>query len=54
MEKNQKICCTVDSCKYNNRDNSICTLNEIIVTPTTNCSTKKTDESQCSSYECKN
>lgn len=52
MDKNQKICCTVESCKYNNSADGLCTLNEITVTPTTNCTTKQADESQCSSYEC--
>lgn len=51
MEKNQKISCTVESCKYNDSSDGRCTLNEIIVTPTTNCSTKQPDESKCSSYE---
>lgn len=51
MESNQKICCTVESCKYNNCDGR-CTLTEIIVTPTKNCTTKQSDESKCSSYKC--
>lgn len=33
MEKNQKINCTVSSCKYNNKNEEGCILNRIIVTP---------------------
>lgn len=51
MEDKQKICCTVESCKYNDIADGRCTLKEIIVTPTTDCDTKQSDESQCSSYE---
>lgn len=51
MDFNQKINCTVGSCKYNNSDKKECTLNHIIVTPMNNCNTKKADESMCSSYE---
>ena len=39
----QKINCTVTSCKYNKQD-KICGLKEIIVT-------ENTDESMCGSYE---
>ena len=53
MEGNQKISCTVESCKYNYKSESLCSLGKIIVTPTQKCNTKKTDESQCSSYEYK-
>lgn len=52
MEDNtQKISCTVGSCKYNDKAVGRCTLNEIIVTPTTGCRTKQADESKCSSYK---
>ena len=51
MEKNQKINCTVESCKYNNSQKNECKLESIIVTPTENNYTKKPDESQCSSYK---
>lgn len=54
MEKNQKISCTVGSCKYNDKADGRCTLNEIIVTPTKGCNTKKSDESKCSSYKYEN
>ena len=52
MDKKQKINCTVESCRYNNYDENICTLNSIIVTPKLNTNTKNPDESECSSYEC--
>jgi len=51
MEKNQKINCTVESCKYNNINNKECILKQIMVTPMQDCDTKKPDESMCSSYE---
>ncbi len=54
MENNQKINCTVGSCKYNNTHKKECTLNAIIVTPMQDCNTKKADESMCSSYEFQN
>ncbi|MCI8640571.1 MAG: DUF1540 domain-containing protein [Clostridia bacterium] len=50
MDKSQKICCTVESCKYNNND-GLCSLNEITVTPIKDCNTKHADESMCSSYK---
>ena len=52
MEKNQKINCTVESCRYNNKSAQICNLKSIIVTPKTNTNTTNPDESECSSYEC--
>lgn len=51
MDGNQKISCTVNTCKYNNHGEGLCTLNEIIVTPTRHCNTKHPDESKCSSYK---
>ena len=54
MEGNQKISCTVGSCKYNNKSEGLCTLNEIIVTPKKRCNSKQPDESKCSSYEYEN
>lgn len=50
MEGNQKISCTVESCKYNT-ENHCCSLEEIKVTPIENCDTEKPDESMCSSYK---
>lgn len=50
MEKNQKINCTVTSCKFNNTDRQECNLEQIIVTPIIGCNTKQADESMCSSY----
>lgn len=54
MDKNQKINCTVGSCKYNNSDKEECTLNRIIVTPMQDCNTHNADESMCSSYKFQN
>lgn len=54
MEKNQKINCTVTSCKYNEKQNQECNLEQIIVTPIQNCNTSKPDESMCSSYKREN
>ena len=51
MEKNQKINCTVTSCKYNQNQEQECSLKQIIVTPKQNCDTCQSDESMCSSYE---
>ena len=51
MEKNQKINCTVTSCKYNNNGKQEYNLEEIVVTPIIGCETKQPDESMCSSYK---
>ena len=51
MEKNQKINCTVGSCKYNDGERQQCLLEQIIVEPTLGCETKNPDESMCSSYD---
>ena len=51
MEVNQKIHCSVESCKYKSETGNLCTLQAIHVTPVTNKDTKKPDESMCSSYE---
>ena len=50
MDK-QKINCTVESCKYNNKKCQECELGQIIVTPIIGCDTKQPDESMCSSYK---
>ena len=50
MEKNQKIHCTVTSCRYNKSQAQECALEQTIVTPVENCKTKQPDESMCSSY----
>lgn len=50
MEKNQKINCTVTSCKYNDEGKQQCELEQIIVTPIIGCNIKQSDESMCSSY----
>lgn len=54
MENNQKINCTVTSCKYNNTGRQECELEQIIVTPIIGCNTKQSDESMCSSYRYEN
>lgn len=51
MEANQKINCTVVSCKYNNQEKAKCTLESIQVAPMENRNTKKADESMCASYK---
>ena len=47
----QKINCTVTSCKYNKLGCQECGLDHIIVTPIIGCETKQADESMCSSYK---
>ena len=54
MDKKQRINCTVESCKYNDSQRQLCELDNIIVTPKPNVHSAKTDESECSSYECDN
>lgn len=51
MEKNQRINCTVASCKYNNKEKGKCTLEAIQVEPIQGCNTKEPDESMCASYK---
>ena len=51
MDKNQKINCTVSSCKYNDIERQNCQLESIIVTPVPNITTANPDESMCSSYD---
>ena len=53
MENNyqQKINCTVLTCKYNDTQCQKCNLEQIIVEPMQNYQTKKADESMCGSYE---
>lgn len=56
-EKNnchQKINCTVESCLYNNYQESECKLEQIEVNPCTDCCNgKPEDESMCGSYKSK-
>ena len=54
MDNNQKINCTVTSCKHNNKQYQECKLEQIIVTPIIGCDTKAPDESMCSSYKHEN
>lgn len=51
MEENQKINCTVSSCKYNNQQKEKCTLQAIHVAPIQNVDTETADESMCASYQ---
>lgn len=51
MEPNQKINCTVSSCKYNNQEKEKCTLEAIHVAPIEDTQTQTPDESMCASYE---
>lgn len=51
MEGNQKINCSVESCKFNNFNTHDCMLEQIHVTPIDDCDTCEPDESMCSSYE---
>lgn len=51
---NQKIKCTVESCRFNNCDNSLCELNQIEVKACPGCSNgTPADESMCGSYRVK-
>lgn len=51
MEENQRINCSVSSCKYNNQKDQLCQLKQIVVTPIQGIETKQADESMCSSYK---
>lgn len=51
MEANQKINCTVKSCKYNNQQKEKCTLEAIHVAPIKNMNTEAADKSMCASYK---
>ena len=51
MEEKQKINCTVGSCKFNDKQEQKCQLQQIVVTPITGTDTKQPDESMCSSYK---
>ena len=50
MEGNQKIQCTVDSCKYNDQEENMCTLKKIEVKPMQDCCTEDPEETLCASY----
>ena len=49
----QCIHCSVDSCRYHAVSGN-CSLSDIQVAPNPSVSSKKQDESVCSSYQCKN
>jgi len=52
MENNQRIKCTVCSCKYNAIEDNNCKLEEIMVKPFPDDTSRKPDETICSSYKC--
>ena len=55
MNNNQKIKCTVETCRYNNCDLNLCSLNQIEVKACPGGSNgTPDDESMCGSYKCKN
>ncbi len=47
----QEINCNVKSCRYNNKQNQMCSLQAILVSPVQGKNTQNPDESMCSSYE---
>lgn len=51
-ENNQKIKCTVCSCKYNGIEDCNCQLEQITVKPYPNEDSKSVDETICSNYKC--
>ena len=51
MEGNQKINCTVESCRFNNQEQNQCMLQSIQVAPIDDMDTQEADESMCASYE---
>ena len=51
MDANQKINCTVTSCRYNNGQKEKCMLEAIRVAPMENVYTQTPDESMCASYK---
>ena len=51
---NQKINCSVCSCRFHNGTKNLCELEQIKVLPCENCSTgNPKDESMCGSYQIK-
>lgn len=51
MNQNQKINCTVSSCRYNNSQKQECKLEAIVVAPIEGVNTSQPDESMCASYK---
>ncbi len=51
-DNNQKIKCTVCSCKYNEIEDCNCQLEQITVRPYPNEDSKSVDETICSNYKC--
>ena len=52
MGNNQKIKCTVCSCKYNGIEDCHCQLDEITVKPYPDDNSRNPDETICSNYNC--
>ena len=53
MDEKQIINCTVETCKFNDCEDNLCTLKQIKVEPMKNCHTCTPDESMCGSYKYK-
>lgn len=54
MDRDQRINCTVESCKFNNCNQNVCELKQIEVQACPGCSNgTPEDESMCGSYSCK-
>lgn len=51
MESNQKIHCSVGSCKYNDITVQECKLKDINIMPNTNVNTGNEKETMCVSYK---
>lgn len=51
MECNQKINCSVGSCKYNDITTQECTLKAINIMPHLNVNTENAKETMCISYK---
>ena len=49
MEDNQKINCTVHSCRFQNKNKGTCSLNDITVKACPNCDVQTPEDSMCRS-----
>lgn len=52
MDNNQKIKCTVCSCKYNGIEDCNCQLEQITIKPYPDDNSRNPDETICSNYKC--
>ncbi len=52
MNNNQKIKCTVCSCKYNGIEDCNCKLEQITIKPYPEDNSRNPDETICSNYKC--